>query len=332
MEYDINFLLNRAFAEGSTQSEMTTMDNCGQLWWWRYAMMLKMRGGFSWALTYGSACHQAWEEMYATQGKRWSVPDLNTFLPPGTSLTLQQQKDKEYWQGVLRIQLECYFAYYKEDFEIFKTERVEQIADIYFEFEGQRIRLKGMLDLIVCNVANKGRWLFDHKTTRDLQLKTVLGWDFRFQFMFYLWLSHKIDEAAGNDDKFRGYYINAMKKPTITVRKNDTLDMFFERLRNEMLMEPEKYYYRQSLLLNKGSIAYFEEKVLGPKLKRINLLTNPEISDSIKLSIVNNMNTDHCQRYGMCEFLPLCQHGFDLEGFRYEERSAKHEELEAEAE
>lgn len=330
MEFDLNQILNRAFAEGSTQSEITTMDNCGQLWWWQYALMLKRKGSFSWALAYGSAMHQGWEEMYATQGKRWTIPDVGKFLPPGTSLNLAQQKEREYWQGVLQIQLECYFAYYKEDFEIFKTERVEFIADIQFEFQGKMIRLKGMLDLIACNVANKGRWMFDHKTTRDLDLKTVLGWDFRFQFMFYLWLMHKIDEAAGNTDRFRGYYINAMKKPTIKVRQNDTLDMFFERLRNEMLMEPEKYYYRQSLLLNKGSIEHFEQMVLGPKLTRISLLTNPDISDSIKISIVNNMNTDHCQRYGACAFLPLCQHGWELEGFQYEQRTAKHEELESE--
>ena len=99
-------------------------------------------------------------------------------------------------------------------------------------------------------------------------------------------------------------------------------------------MEPEKYYYRQKLLMNKNNLQRFESFVLAPKLRRIQLLTNPNISDSIKLSIVNNPNTDYCQKYQgyECEFLPLCEHGFGLEGFQYEKKTVKHEELEAEEE
>lgn len=331
--FNLKDVLNVAFAEGCTQSEMTTMDNCGMLWFWKYALLLKKKGGFSWALAFGSAMHQCWEEMYATGGKRWSVPQVRAFLPKGVSLSLDQQKQEEYWQGVLQIQAECYAHRYRDEFELIRTEKVEMIVDLVHEFEGQKIRLKGMVDLQFCNVANDGLWIMDHKTSGRLDLKTVQGWDFRFQFMFYLWLATKQMEQEGQSRRFQGYEINALKKPTIKVRVNDTLPQFFERLRNEMLMEPEKYYYRERLLLNKQALDHFEKHVLEPKLHRIMLLTNPEVSDSIKLSIVNNMNTDYCQRYGgPCEFLPLCAHGFELEGFQYEQRAIKHEELEGEEE
>jgi hypothetical protein len=122
-----------------------------------------------------------------------------------------------------------------------------------------------------------------------------------------------------------------MKKPEIKqkVKQHESWEQFLARLGAEMCMEPEKYFYRERLLMNQGSLEYFEEHVLGPKLHRIALLTNPDVSDSIKNSIVKNMNTDYCQRYGgPCSYLPLCNHGFDLEGFQYQQRAVKHTELE----
>lgn len=332
IQFDLRSLLSATSQEGWTQSEITTMDNCGQLWFWKYGMMLRKKGHFSWATTFGSAAHQAFEEMYSTQGKRWSVPDITTFIPKGHVMADYHQKDIPYWQGVLRVQLEAYADYYRDDFSAFNVEKAEIIVDIEFEWQGHKIRLKGMIDLKFAILQTEGMWMMDHKTTNRMDLKTVQGWDFRFQFMFYLWLMTKYEEQQGTGTRFRGYYINALKKPTIRIKTKppETLEQYLVRLDNEMRMEPEKYYYREKLLLNKDSLHYFEQHILGPKLHRIYLLTSPEVSDSIKLSIVNNMNTDQCQRYGVCEFLPLCNHGWDLEGFQYEKRPAKHEELEGE--
>jgi hypothetical protein len=42
-----------------------------------------------------------------------------------------------------------------------------------------------------------------------------------------------------------------------------------------------------------------------------------------------NRNTDHCIAYNsVCEFLPICRNGYDLEAFQYETRTVKHRELE----
>lgn len=329
IQFDLRSLLANTFQEGCTQSEITTMDNCGMLWFWRYGMLLRKKGMFSWATTYGSAVHQALEEMYTTKGARWSVPDLRSLLR-GHTLTAQQDKELYYWQGVLKVQTECYANEYRDDFAAFSVKKAEIIVDITIEWHGIKIRLKGMVDLKFAMLQIDGLWMMDHKTTNRMDLKTVQGWDFRFQFMFYVWLMSKYEEQQGGKEKYRGYYINAMKKPTIKVKQGESTETYFERLRNEMLMEPEKYYYREKLLLNRESLEHFEQHVLGPKLHRVSLLTNPDVPDNIKLSIVNNMNTDHCQRYGVCEYLPLCEHGWGLEGFQYEPRSAKHEELENE--
>lgn len=296
------------------------MDNCGMLWFWRYGMMLDKVGTVSWASIYGTACHSTWEQMYATEGKRWSPAPLKI---PIQSLSLEQQKQRDYWEGILPVQMAAYAHYWRDDFTFFKIQKFELVLDHTLP---SGIKLTGKVDLIFTIAEDGGLWILDHKTTGRLDLKTVMGWDFRFQFMFYVWLAAK---ALGS--KFKGYYINAMKKPTIRVKIKETFDEFKLRLENEMTMEPEKYYYRERLLLNQGSLDYFENNVLGPKLHRIALLTNPEVSDSIKSSIVNNMNTDYCQRYGgPCLYLPLCNHGYDLEGFQYTQRDVKHTELEEE--
>jgi hypothetical protein len=316
---DLTAMIRSSSEHGWTQSEITTLDNCGMLWFWRYGMMLDRVGLASWASIYGTACHSTWEEMYATKGKRWSPAPL---IIPLASLSLEQQSKRKYYEGILPVQMEAYANYWKDDFQFFTVQKMELVLDHTLP---NGIRLTGKVDLIF-TLTDDGLWILDHKTCARLDLKTVMGWDFRFQFMFYVWLAWR---SLGTN--FKGYYVNAMKKPEIKqkVKQHESWEQFLARLGAEMCMEPEKYFYRERLLMNQGSLEYFEEHVLGPKLHRIALLTNPDVSDSIKNSIVKNMNTDYCQRYGgPCSYLPLCNHGFDLEGFQYQQRAVKHTELE----
>lgn len=279
--------------------------------------MLEKLGTVSWHSAYGTACHSTWEQMYATRGARWAPAPLKITVP---SLSLEQQKQRDYWEGILPVQMRAYARYWKDDFDFFNPEKLEMVIDHTLP---NGIRFTGKVDMIF-TITDDGLWVLDNKTSVRLDLKTVMGWDFRFQFMFYVWLANK---ALGRT--FKGYYINALKKPTIRVKQKETFEEFLLRLENEMNMEPEKYFYRERLLINQGSLDYFERHVLGPKIARIQLLTSPQVSDSIKGSIVNNMNTDYCQRYGgPCQFLPLCNHGYELEGFQYQQRAVKHTELE----
>lgn len=316
----LEILVQRAGEEGWTQSEITTWDDCAMMWFWRYGLLLRRKGRINWHSTYGTAFHTTMEEAYSTKGERWHPAPL--VLPEGHVLDAKGLVMKEYWERTLKVQTTRYIDYHKNDFTDFKVDKIE--IDVDFVFEG--IRLRGKIDLTF--ITHDGRyWLLDHKTTSRLDLKTVAGWDFRFQFMFYLWLAMK----ACPEKQFAGYYINAIKKPTIEQRKNESIDSFFARLDMEMAMEPEKYYYRDRLLLTSTSISHFEKTVLGPKLKRIKLLTNPQVPAIVKEDLMEvllqNPNTNRCQLYGVCEFLPLCQHGYDREGFNYEQRPEKHEEL-----
>lgn len=316
----IEFVINPALiGEGVTQSEMQTADNCGELWYLRYNLMLGLRGKFSWALTYGSWIHAALEEFYKTKGKRWHIDPVirdKQFLRGDTL------KDIDYWTQLAEVQMSIYASHYKGDFAFWQIKQTEFIVD--FEFEG--IRLKGMIDLFVKSLVHKGYYVVDHKTTGRLDKQTVLGWDFRLQFMFYCWLAWKM---WGDELPVHGYYINAMKKPQL--RRNpdkESIPAFLQRVQTDMMANDEKYFYRERLRLKKGDLQRFEDTILRPKLFKIKLLLNPKVDDSIKAAIIRNKNTDHCMHYGQpCEFMRACQHGLELEKFSFHRRKVKHQEL-----
>lgn len=318
----IDFVINLALiGEGITQSEMQTWDDCSELWYLRYNLMLQSRGRFSWALTYGSWIHAALEEFYLTKGKRWHIDPIikdKQFLPQKTLA------DFDYWARLAEIQMSVYAAHYKGDFTFWKVKKVEHIVDL--EFEG--IRLKGMIDLLVKSNVHGGYYVVDHKTTGRLDMQTVLGWDFRLQFMFYCWLAKKL---WGEDFPIKGYYINAMKKPQLRKGVNESVDAFLQRVQTDMLASDEKYFYRDRLVLKKHAMQRFEDTILRPKLFRVKLLMNPKTSDSVKASIIRNKNTGHCLSYGQpCEFLNMCKNGMKVELPLFRKRAVKHQELEEE--
>lgn len=232
---------------------------------------------------------------------------------------------EDYWVGVARVQMEIYVSQFKHDFKISKSLAVEEIVD--FTFEG--IRLTGMIDRYAQDLTTKKKndyYVWDHKTTARLDRTTTIGWDFRFQFMFYCWIASKLPKWK----KFpcKGFMVNAIRKPQIKMNKGDTLDSFLQRLQSDMMERPEFYFYREVLHLKQGDLHHFESTILRPKLNRIKLLLDPKTSETTRQAFLRNKNTDHCiSKFGqVCEFLPLCQHGQD-EAFQYRRREVKHLEL-----
>lgn len=306
--------------EGLTQSEMQTWDNCPEKWYLRYNLMLKKKGEFSWATTYGTWMHSFLEEFYSTKGKRYS---FNPELRDRRIMTQQQLVDYEYWSQLLEIQGRTYASYYKHDFKLFKVKHVEVVADLRF----RGVRLKGKIDLFLESLAHGGFYTWDHKTTSRIDKSTVLGWDFRFQFMFYCWLAWKL----WPEHKVRGFFINAIRKPQIKRGEHESVKAFLQRVQSDMLVRPEFYFYRDRLRLKKGDLQHFEDTILIPKLERIKMLFDPKIPDEVKMMLVRNKNTDHCVAYNSpCQFMNACKNGLELEQEFFYRRKAKHEELELE--
>lgn len=306
--------------DGFTQSETTLWDNCGEAWYLRYNMMLSKKNQFSWALTYGSWIHDALEGFYKSGGK---LKQWNPKVDLSLLKKLKQDEMESYWKAVGQAQVDVYFNHYKNDFKHFDIN--PKLVETIIETEYQGVRLKGMVDLPV--KLDGGYYIMDHKTTSRIDKKVLMGWDFRFQFMFYVWLAKR----QWPDLKIKGFIPNAIKKPEIKLKVNESHFEFAERVRMDMRDRCELYFWRDTCIIKKDDMDHFEREILQPKIDRLKFMLDTKVPDKYKAAIVRNKNTDHCLRYGQpCEFLPLCQHGFAIEGFQYKRREVKHEELDAE--
>ena len=135
-------------------------------------------------------------------------------------------------------------------------------------------------------------------------------------------------KAANEELRFNGIYVNAMKKPELRLKKNESLPEFAQRVFEDMIAEPEKYFYREKLPVTKGALERFEQFTVNPKLAILQFLVdNPE--HPAAQAMMMNKNTDECQKYGgaPCTFIDMCKHGEGMR-FQYEVRDKKHNELE----
>lgn len=306
----------RTLDDGFTQSEFSDM-SCMQRWNNRYNKRLQKQGAFSFALTVGSLWHEAQEQFYATKGKRVYVAPLQ--FPEGVIPSIQDHLTKDYWNAVLPRMMEAYSIYYKDDFEKLTINAIETELDVMYK----GFRLRGKIDLDFNDI--EGRWTMDHKTTGRLNKNIVAGWDFRFQFMFYTWLYWKmLNEVL----KIKGFYVNATKKPELRVKKNESLPEFAQRVFQDMIEEPEKYFYREKMLLTREALQRFENETVNPKLAIIQYIVD-EPDSPVAQALMINKNTEECQKWGPpCQFIELCQHG-DKMSFLYDQKERKHLELEA---
>lgn len=312
--------------EGFTQSEMTTWDNCPEMWYLRYNLRLRRKGKWNWMSTFGTWMHAFMEEYYSTKGKvqNWN-PQLSPQQLKGIIQNQEWKRDREYWEQVGDTMMQIYASHYKHDHEIMTVLKpgIEYIAET--EFMG--LKLTGMIDLPINLKTKKANIVVDHKSTNRLDKSVMMGWDFRFQFMFYLWLFRRCNPTI----PIHGTMPNAVKKPQLRINYDkESIPEFCRRLKDDMQENPDKYFYRDVMLLKEGDMAHFESQILMPKLYRLKLLLDPKVDTKVKIALARNKNTDYCVKYGAkyaCQFLPICQQGLAKNGFQFEKRGVKHEEL-----
>lgn len=290
--------------------------SCMQRWNYRYNQNLQPMGAFSIALVVGSAFHDAMEQFYATKGKRVNVATLQ--FPEGLIPSMKNELDLDYWNHVLPRMIEAYCIYYRDDHLRFTVEKIEE--EVTIDYMGFTLRAK--IDLVI-NEQGVGRFITDHKTSGRLNRDVVAGWDFRFQFMFYLWVKWK----QGTEDKLKGYYINAIKKPELRVKKSESVPEFAQRVFEDMIAEPDKYFYRERYIITRDAMQHFEDEVVNPRLGVLQyIIDNPE--SKLSAQLLNLKNTEECQKWGApCAFMNLCRHGDDFL-FEFEKKERKHLELE----
>lgn len=303
------------FKHGWTQSEITLMDDCAYKWYLKYDRMLDpAEANIKFAV--GTAWHKILEEIYNSKGKGFAPPDCKYEGNP--LLSSEREALLEQWNKILVVYAEEYIKHFKDDFASLQIEGVEEEISFEIEHMDMLIRLRGMIDLRA--IQGKNHIVFDHKSTAGMNAALLKGWDFRFQFMFYIWL---VTKAV--DRKVNKFIVNAMIKPTKRVKMNQSLQGFLVELRNDIRLTPTKFFYREPLLLTEGKMERFESNVLVPKLNTIALLQNGETSQEVIMALVKP-NTSSCMNFGeYCPFFDLCEHKISPD--RFSKRTKKHSEL-----
>jgi len=310
----------RTLFDGFTQSELSEMGRCAQKWNWRYNHRLEKAGMIQFPFIVGDVWHDAMEQFYATKGERVHVATLQ--FPEAAVPSVQDIIDRDYWNHVLPKMFEAYASYYRGDHLKWKIISIEEELDI--EYRG--FRLRGKIDLTIDEP--NGRFTLDHKTTSRLNKDIVAGWDFRFQFLFYLWLKSK----AYPKEKFKGYYTNATKKPELRVKQTESVPEFAHRVFQDMVENPDKYFYRDAFPVSPETLLHFQTTVIDHKLKKLEAVLDPTTPIDLAKAIIQDKNTDECQHYNgpPCPYLDLCRHGFQKMKFLYRKKENKHDELEVE--
>jgi hypothetical protein len=318
---DPNVLLHpRTIREGFTQSELTEFGKCHQKWNWRYNHLLEKAGTFNLPFMVGSAFHDVMEQFYNTKGERFTVATLQ--FEEGVIPSLQDQVDLDYWNHVLPAMVRAYAVYYKGDHAKWKIHSFEEEIEIVY----RGFRLRGKIDLTLED--DTGIYTLDHKTSSRLNKDVVAGWDFRFQFLFYLWLKSKTVLPF----PLKGYYINAVKKPELRVKKTESIPEFAQRVFEDMVVEPDKYFYRDRLPIDQATLDHFERTVVNHRLRLFEAVLDPSTPLDLAQAIVQDKNTDECQHYNgpPCPYLELCRHGYQKMSFLYTRKENKHMELDNE--
>jgi hypothetical protein len=307
-----------------TQSEIMLRNSCPRKWYYRYAMRLGKQGLLDQNLIYGSIMHHLLERHY--KGDPTPKADYHQFLPDNAILTPAGIDELELTQEKAELAFYTYRKHYEEADARLIIKHVEEIIE--YDYKG--LTLTGKMDMVANPTHRDGVFIWDWKTAGQFNANLLDSWAFRFQFLYYCWLYWKV-----TNEKPAGTMVNGLLKiglrPRIadkkTKRKENQAE-YLDRVRRELVVNREKYFYRQRLPMGSHDLERFEQEILLPNLVpfyRLGVAVEPNLWDI--MSYAWAMNTNQCHIYGSnCEFIHLCKDGPVALG-EFEVRDAKHQEL-----
>jgi PD-(D/E)XK nuclease superfamily len=319
--------LRQAFEPGLTQSEMMTRQNCARKWYFRYVLLKKKQGSFSWPLVFGDAVHRMLERYYRGNDDALEVPDFR--FEEDIILRPDQTEDLEYWRGLASLMVRYHCKFWREFDD--KMELLATEEEIHYEYRG--FTLRGKIDLCIRPSAKDGIFPMDHKTTYIFDDSVFAGWSFRFQFLYYAWLWWRVKGRYP-----AGMYVNAIRKPAEKRTKKETVQDWLNRIEANIKGDPWNYFKRERLPFDRTILQRFEKYTLDPIITQYELLgaiaavNEKEFEDRIFSATVDSlllsMNTDHCHAFNRsCEFLELCSHDMKDHAAEYITMQHKHPEL-----
>src|SRR5271165_3126528 len=328
--------LASALSDKISQSEIMMRASCSRKWFYRYVLKLDRRGAVDPNLIYGTVMH-FWLEWLYREGHQGTVEkenpsDLIKMEFPPEILLRQEQKEA--------IDLAIHKAWiafkaYRWHYKVPDSRLVVMSNEREYEVEIKGHKLVGKIDMVARSTERDGVYIWDFKTAGRLDAVVLDAWSFRFQILYYAWLYWR---ATG--EKPSGTMVNGLVKPGLRPkyidRKTKTMEtrgQFLDRIKDEMQMNREKYFYRQRMPLASGRLEWFEKEMLIPHLTPLDRMKAYLLQPKLPAAVVQltsdalTMKTNQCHMYNsICEYLPLCKDGQMMLG-EYKQRVEKHQEL-----
>lgn len=324
-----------------TQTEMMTRASCPRKWYYRYVLRLDRIKGINYHFVYGELMHLALAKLYnsghygSTYKEHFiAVPKIE--VPDTTILSPDDLDELGLIHNKVQIAFNSYrMHYYRTDVNM----RVRKVENV-FETTYRGFRLQGKIDMVAHPSSRDGVFIWDWKTSGRFDPMMLDAWTFRFQFLFYCWLYWRCTGERPSGTMVNGL-AKSMLRPKLTNRKlklKETPEEFIKRVREDMIANREKYFYRQRMPLTTNQLERFQKEMLDPHIDSFGLLATNAIDQREDLvysklkALAGAMNTGQCHMYGsFCEYLALCKDGHIMLG-EYERRVSKHTEMKEEEE
>ena len=258
------------------------------------------------ALRIGSAIHCALQHWYLSSNCDNSIirfydDVIAESLITDIALDESIEAEKSLVSNILNGYKNCYA---NEKITVLETEKTirTKIADNTW--------FAGKVDMIA--EVDGRKWLFEHKTT------SVLGDNYFNKLAIDPQVTGYLYLVTRKHPDVCSVIYNVLRKPSIRQKKNETVDEFSQRMRDDYIKRPEFYFQQQEVVRNDRELAEFPEYVKN-------------IAQEIRYH--RNFfprNPSRCNLYGGCLFRSLCIEYSQELASTYAQKTSLHEELDAE--
>ena len=280
-----------------TNSRLSAWQDCPRKEAYRFRDQIVPMGGSSIAQCIGRAVHKGIET--------WSVDEGMASLDMGYPTTMEEVEQMEVATATTRAMLEGYLARF-EPFEIHNPEMEFLIGARYPTKKGlrrsNRVMLAGKIDDIA--VIDGQEWLVEYKTAGQIDKAYFDRLYVDSQISFYMMAAKRIGY------KPVGVIYRVIKKPSIRVRKDETITAFTERLIKDYKERPDFYFHEERLYRADDDLEAFE----------IDLWKEIKQAEKNASEGFLARHSHACSNWGSCPYLPLCMGEAGAENMYTQER------------
>jgi hypothetical protein len=201
----------------------------------------------------GSSGHYGLELWYGSELTDTEIlAKVNTFMDTyleGKFIPPEQLKEVAVQRAIVQGILSAYFEYppYLRLKDKTKIIHVEQSFQIPIDLWGTSIDFVGTIDKLYESKTTGKLYIEDYKFKAKYTRAEILSLPRNLQVQLYPIL---VEKALGNLTKVAGVWYSIITKPSIRLKKTETVEEFCERIKMEYLVTPEKYFHRDLVRVN----------------------------------------------------------------------------------